>query len=240
LPLASSPKPLDWIPLDRTIRPPAGLKDLQQGWFWNLLLASFFDQSEMQGYLPITSQLWLIAGAHRRDLWEAHKSPVMAAFDVLKLEGGKEVLYFPPLIESIRKQRTRLRNRKSVDEEFSTNSQPSTEGAGVSPSTSQSGFDFDSKKPLQNQKPSNVRKTSKYKQADFDARDLRRLKEAADKFDRMRDASLGNNPHWMQDEKKVYEWLCQEAGITVERALRLESIQKKWPDKPKTLAAAGD
>jgi hypothetical protein len=44
----------------------------------------------------------------------------------------------------------------------------------------------------------------------------------------------------MQDERKVYEWLCQEAGITVERALQLERIQKKWPDKPKTLAAAGD
>jgi hypothetical protein len=239
LPLASSPKPLDWIPLDRTIRPPAGLKDLQQGWFWNLLLASFFDQSEMQGYLPITSQLWLIAGAHRRDLWEAHKSPVMAAFDVLKLEGGKEVLYFPPLIESIRKQRTRLRNRKSVDEEFSTNSQPSTEGAGASPSTSQSGFDFDSKNQDQIQKQSSAREP-RYTQKDYNERDIRRMKEATDKFYRQCESSVGNVPQWMQDEKKVFEYICQESGITVERGLELERIQKQWPDKTKTLAAAGD
>jgi hypothetical protein len=79
-----------------------------------------------------------------------------------------------------------------------------------------------------------------YTQADFDARDLRRLKEAADKFDRMLESAVGNHQQWMSDEKKVYVWLCQEAGITVARGLELEAIQKKWPEKTGSFAAAGD
>src|SRR6266496_5198429 len=121
--MAEQEKPLNWVPWERSLCPPVGLTDFQQAWFWNLLRASFFDQTEMQGYLPITSNLWSIAGAKRSDFFESHKSRLLACFEVRKV-GEKEVLYFPALIELIVKQRRRLRSRRGLEDGLSTNSQP--------------------------------------------------------------------------------------------------------------------
>jgi hypothetical protein len=128
---------LKWVPWERTLRPPAGLKDFQQAWFWNLLCASF-DQQQTQGYLPITSSLWKVAGAHRRDFWENHKSEVMTAFEVRRVENGTAVLFFPPLIEVMQVQVQRLRTKKSAGSPLF-----STVRAGTFSSPSQTDFDFE-------------------------------------------------------------------------------------------------
>lgn len=129
---------LKWIPWERSLRPPAGLKDYQQAWFWNLLCASF-DQQLMQGYLPVSSQLWKIAGAHCLDYWNQHKSEVLAAFEVRRLDNGKSVLFFQPLIDIMQVQAQRLRTKKGVGSPlFST--------VRAQPSISQSAFDFELQK----------------------------------------------------------------------------------------------
>jgi len=186
----------------------------------------------MQGYLPITSNLWSIAGAKRSDFFESHKSRLLACFEVRKV-GGKEVLYFPPLIESMRKQMKRLRNRRSVDKEFSTDSQPSTERAGgfTSPSQSDLAFDFDSNKSNHNQKTSNARTNHGYTQADFDARDLRKLAEAAANMNEV----IQKQP-WLT-EGDLLELQCERAGIPIERAVELKKMQSVAARK---LAATGD
>ena len=103
---------LGWIPNKRSLRAPRHLRDFQRDWFINLRDA-MFDNHEMQGYLPITSDLWKIAGAHRRDFWDANKSEVMAAFEFRKLAGYGEVMYFPSLLEVIAEQRKLLRQKRS-------------------------------------------------------------------------------------------------------------------------------
>jgi len=128
---------LKWVPWERALRPPAGLKDYQQAWFWNLLCASF-DQQNMQGYLPIRSQTWKLAGAHRQQMWDSHKAAVMAAFDVRKLEDGTTVLFYPPLIELLQYQVQRLRTKKGAGSPLI-----STVRAGTSTSPSQIDFDFE-------------------------------------------------------------------------------------------------
>ena len=103
---------LDWIPNKRSLRAPRTLRDFQRDWFANLRDA-MFDNRELQGYLPITSDLWKIAGAHRRDFWDANKSEVMAAFEFRRLAGYGEVMYFPALLQVIAEQRKLLRQKKS-------------------------------------------------------------------------------------------------------------------------------
>ena len=103
---------LDWIPNKRVLRAPRHLRDFQRDWFANLRDA-MFDNRELQGYLPVTSDLWKIAGAHRRDFWDANKSEVMAAFEFRRLAGYGEVMYFPALLEVIAEQRKLLRQKKS-------------------------------------------------------------------------------------------------------------------------------
>lgn len=237
----AKPERLEWIPFDRTINPPSGLTDFQQAWFWNLLRASFFDQVEMQGYLPITSNLWSIAGAKRSDFFDSHKSRLLACFEVRKV-GGKEVLYFPPLVESMRRQWKRLRSRKGFSSEFSTYPQPSTERSGASTSPSQPAFDFDSssKDQIQKQKPKSSSTRAReavngYTQGDFDARDLRKMCKAYEEAERMFQAQ----PGLQMTSKEIFEFVCQRAGITVARGLELEGIQKKWPEseRPQTKAA---
>lgn len=111
-PVIDQEEVLDWIPNKRSLRAPRTLRDFQRDWFANLRDA-MFDHRELQGYLPITSDLWKIAGAHRRDFWDANKSEVMAAFEFRRLAGYGEVMYFPALLEVIAEQRKLLRQKKS-------------------------------------------------------------------------------------------------------------------------------
>ncbi len=74
---------LDWFPLyvhrflnDARYR---ALKDYQQAWFWNLLLASWV--SERPGYLPDDGQLWRLANARTRQFFEKESEPLLGMFE---------------------------------------------------------------------------------------------------------------------------------------------------------------
>ena len=105
---------LDWIPCssDDDLRPPKELKSFQRDWFENLKWAMFRNR-QMQGYLPVTSDLWKIAGSHRRDYWDANKSEVMIAFKFRRAAGYGEVMYLPALLKVIDEQRKLLQQKKS-------------------------------------------------------------------------------------------------------------------------------
>ena len=132
---------LTWIPRGPhdPLRPPKTLKDFQRSWFEELLWA-MFDYAPMQGYLPATSDLFSLAGVHRKDFWDANKSELMAVLEVVQVAGRGEFVTYPPLLRVIAEQRKRLRMRKSRS--------PDKENVGSSLSLS---FDFDSE--VQNQKP---------------------------------------------------------------------------------------
>jgi hypothetical protein len=133
---------LSWIPRgsEDALRPPREFRDFQRSWFTELLWA-MFSHKTMQGYLPVTSDLWKIAGAHRRDFWDANKSEVMAAFKFKKTAGCGEVMYFPPLIEVIEEQRKLVKGRRSRAPNVSNCGQKCG-GSFIS----QSSFDFEVQK----------------------------------------------------------------------------------------------
>jgi hypothetical protein len=132
------------VPVERRIGLPAGLEDFQQGWFVNLLCASL--EAELQGFLPMSSNLWSIAGAKRKDFWESHKSRLLACFEVREMVDGKKLLFYPPLValieEGIRKINEK---RRRFNPAFSEDSTDVHKGCGdLSPSLSD--FDVGSKK----------------------------------------------------------------------------------------------
>jgi hypothetical protein len=139
---------LEWIPMALDGTPgmiprgsiPAFEKDFQAAWFWNLFWASL--RSERQGYLRVTSQLGMLAGAHSKAFWDAEKSVVLACFEICQLE-GQRWLFFPPLVEVIDKQVKKLRSKHRAREEFSSESPPFPQ-EGARASLSQSAFDFES------------------------------------------------------------------------------------------------
>jgi hypothetical protein len=142
---------LSWIPRgsEDQLRPPRELRDFQRSWFAELLWA-MFDHKPMQGYLPVTPDLWKIAGAHRRDFWDANKSEVMAAFKFRKTAGYGEVMYFPPLIEVIEEQRKLVKGKRSRAPTVS-NCGEKCGGSFIS----QSSFDFElQKEEAEKRKPS--------------------------------------------------------------------------------------
>jgi hypothetical protein len=60
--------------------------------------------------------------------------------------------------------------------------------------------------------------------------DLRKMSAAYDQWDRANQASIGSGSgYWTP--RKVFEWVCARAGITIERGLELEKLQKKWPEE---------
>ena len=93
--------PLNWIPLpvEHQLGPPKGLKDFQVGWFWSLFWASV--KAEWPGYLPLSDDLWMLAGALTRQRWDANAAAVLAAFEIQELAGHRRLIYFPPLVRII-------------------------------------------------------------------------------------------------------------------------------------------
>jgi len=83
----------------------AGLSDVETGWFLRLVFSSA--AAERQGYLPISSDVWKVAGAKRSDYWDDHKSRVLACFNVRPID-GIEYLCFPPLLDLLNRQRNDL------------------------------------------------------------------------------------------------------------------------------------
>ena len=144
---------LAWIPWyvdERRIHPPDGLKDFQQTWFWNLLFASL--SAEWQGYLPMSSNLWMLAGALTRERWDANSSAVLAAFEIQKMEDGKLLLFFPSLVETINSQFEKIRDKKKRIPEISETSTGFHRGVGSL------SFSFsDLSKHNQQTKPSAIR-----------------------------------------------------------------------------------
>jgi len=208
---------LDWIP--NKLKPPRHLFDTQRDW-WRNIVDAMFENDLMQGHLPKTADLCLLAGARTRAFWNANCAAVLACFESVKV-GSQEVICYRPLLDLIATQRSKLRGPKHARE-------------GPLSSPSQSGFDFDSKKEKEGKlRPKTVRENP-YQQADFDARDLRLMKKAADEFHRRYDANTASagtqQPEWIYNPREVFEWICQQAGITVARGLELEVLRKKWPE----------
>jgi hypothetical protein len=76
-----------------------------------------------------------------------------------------------------------------------------------------------------------LQKKNEFSQSDFDARDLRLIRKAQEKFHSACRASTGTPlPEWMHNDRRVFEWICSEAGITVKRGIELEQRQKEWPE----------
>jgi hypothetical protein len=76
-----------------------------------------------------------------------------------------------------------------------------------------------------------------YSKADFDARDLRKMAEAT-KF------WCDGNPDGRSrasgaTQRRIFELICERAGITIERGLELEARAKQWPEKVPDWAREG-
>jgi len=103
---------LIWIPLyvDDLLGSPRwqGMKDYQRAWYIQLLLRS--TRSERMGYLSLDENLWRIAGAHSRPMWEAHKGEVMACFKSLH-DDGKDWIYNERLLSVMEVQSTKYRKK---------------------------------------------------------------------------------------------------------------------------------
>ncbi|HET9308537.1 MAG TPA: hypothetical protein VFO46_21150 [Candidatus Sulfotelmatobacter sp.] len=139
---------LKWLPIPLDLWVPAGLKDFQEGWFINLLRASLI--SENLGYLILCEEgcsgcsacLWRVANAHHPEHFKKHSSLVLACFNSAQI-AGRRVLYFPKLVETVKKQLSKIRNHRSRGSGLSeTSTTFNKAGGGYSPSQSLF-FDFD-------------------------------------------------------------------------------------------------
>ena len=81
------------------------MKDFQRGWYMQLMLLCAV--SQRPGYIASTERLWELAGAHRRDFWDLHKSAVMACFKTRTID-GTEWIYNERLLHTIEHQHRKL------------------------------------------------------------------------------------------------------------------------------------
>jgi hypothetical protein len=224
------------MPLDGTIRPPLGLKDFQVGWFWNLLWASLTNL-EFPGYLPAArSSLWTFAGAHRRAHWDANCALVMAAFELREI-AGRKMWCLPALVDIIEEQKRKLRVHKKATDFKNRHSGPQEGGAC---SSSQFGFAFDTKEVKEKEQVEEGCLTSSvshgpassgrnYSQADFDARDQRRIAEAYAQLNKRN----AEGARWGagMSARQMFEYACAVAGVSIARGLELEGQRRKWPEQ---------
>jgi hypothetical protein len=72
-------------------------------------------------------------------------------------------------------------------------------------------------------------RSSQFSQKDFDERDLRKVAEAwtylQEHDSQGRPRGSGLSP------RRLFEIVCERAGITIARGLQLEELQKRWPEK---------
>ena len=239
---------LDWIPMGPPrLRPPAALSAEQRGMWINLFWAMF--DAELQGYLVVTSDMWSVAGARDRQRWESQRARVTASFIDADI-AGRHVIFFPALIEALEAQRPKLLAKKrragfskpanASESGGDSHSLHSNSQAHDAPSLSpQSDFAFDLGSLIQIQKQSSTRAPARaragantqsgYTQADFDARDLRKMASAWEKL-MVRD-STGRAAGSSMSQRRMFEFVCETAGVTIERGLELEELRKKWPEK---------
>lgn len=107
---------LIWMPLyiDDLLSSPAwnDMKDFQRAWYIQLLLRC--TRSERLGYLRLDDQLWKLAGAHRREMWDNHKSAVMACFKILHID-AQDWMYNDRLLAVMEEQSLRYRKKPKRD-----------------------------------------------------------------------------------------------------------------------------
>jgi hypothetical protein len=222
---------LKWFPYDhRTMGPPAGLYDFQVGWYFNLFWSSI-RASGRPGYLTVTrGNLWTYAGAHRRSHWDANCDLVMAAF-VLERDQGRFLLHHPIAAPVLEEQLKKIKQKKGGG--ISEVSTPFHRPVGDLSPPLQSGFAFDLIDPIQIQKQSTARARAParasggYTQADFDARDLRKLGAAKCRLSERLRAQVGSTP---MTNGEYYAIVAEEAGLTIKDILRLEKLQREWPE----------
>lgn len=103
---------LPWLPLPTDGWPfrREGFKDFQEGWFWKLFFASL--QSEWPGYLPVSADLWRVAGAHCSHCFVKDNAVVLAAFERAEV-AGRGVIYFRPLVELMQEQAEKIKSKKA-------------------------------------------------------------------------------------------------------------------------------
>jgi hypothetical protein len=156
---------LKWLkcPLDMWV--PVGMADFQVGWFINLMKASLY--SEYVGYLILCPEgcsgcpacLWKIAGAHRPDYFDKRKSLVMARFEFAQI-AGRRVAYYPPLVETIKRQLSRMKNHRSQQDVLSETFTGFNRRSGNYSPSSSLCFDFDLDSKNQNKEQGNKNETS--------------------------------------------------------------------------------
>lgn len=120
---------LEWIP--NKLKAPQHLFDTQRDW-WRNIVDAMFENDLMQGYLPKTADLCLLAGARTRAFWNSKCAAVLACFESATV-GSQEVIFYRPLLDLITMQREKLRGTKRARESPSN-------------SLSQSVFDFEVQK----------------------------------------------------------------------------------------------
>jgi len=224
---------LKWFPYDhRTMGPPAGLYDFQVGWYFNLFWSSI-QASGRPGYLTVTrGNLWTYAGAHRRSHWDANCDLVMAAF-VLERDQGRYLLLHHPIAAPVLEEQLKKIGQKKgggISEVSTAFHKPVGD---LSPPL-QSGFAFDLVDPIQIQKQSTTRaraparETGGYTQADFDARDLRKLGAAKKRLNEWLETHPSSGRGMSNGE--YYARVAEEAGLTIKRIFELEKLQRAWPE----------
>jgi hypothetical protein len=171
---------LDWLPIPLDFWVPAGLKDFQQGWFINLLRASL--QSEHMGYLILCQEgcsgcpacLWRVANAHHPEHFKKHSSLVLACFNRAQI-AGRQVLYYPKLVEKVNKQLPKIRKYRSRKYGLSeTSTMVHNEDEFASPSDSLC-FDFELDSKNKEIKPNSFYRTptiAMRKEQDFSSADI--------------------------------------------------------------------
>lgn len=104
---------LDWMPLyiDDLLSSPAwtDMKDYQRGWYVQLLLRC--TRGKPLGYLKLDGNLWRIAGAHNRPMWDNHKTEVMACFKSCQID-GIEMIYNERLLHVMQRQSGKYRKSR--------------------------------------------------------------------------------------------------------------------------------
>jgi len=153
-----------WLPIPPDFWVPEGLKDFQQAWFINLIRASL--RSENTGYLILCKEgcsgcpacLWRVANAHHPEHFKKYGSLVLACFNSAQIAGHR-VLYFQKLMDTIKRQLSRIKNHRSRGTVLSETYTGFNRGSGIcSPSGSLSfDFDLDSKNQENNQTTSTTR-----------------------------------------------------------------------------------
>jgi len=148
-----------------------------------------------------------------------HMEQLLAFFD---LRSGR--LYSHRLDEEKRKSEAAQQGgRKRGGQLRSANRSPD----GSADRSTQSQRQGQNQGPPSLENPAFHSRERRYSQADFEARDRRKLADALNKIDLLLKASRGSGHY--PSEKEIFEWACREAGISVERGLEVEESGKKWP-----------